>query len=156
MAGERSKRNHIYERHLLIANGIARCERTEIAESRVIDLKIDINLFVLEPRHQFLQLGKIGEIGFANVNGEIWMLLLQLVAQFIQPLLASRYQNEGSSSSGNLPRKFAADSSRCSRDQDATTVELHFFVAVVAGVLPAEIRALGPTRLPLQIRSLVL
>ena len=56
MAGEGSKRDHVYERHLLVANGIARCERTEIAESRVIDQKIDINLFALEPRHQFLQL----------------------------------------------------------------------------------------------------
>ena len=74
MAGEGSKGHHVYEHYLLVANRIARREGTEIAESRVVDQQIDINLFIIEPRHQFLQLGKIGQIGFANANREIWIL----------------------------------------------------------------------------------
>jgi hypothetical protein len=37
MAGERSKRRHVYEHHLLVANGIARREGTAVAESCVVD-----------------------------------------------------------------------------------------------------------------------
>ena len=75
MAGQGSERDHIYEHHLLVALGIACRKGTAVAEPRVVDQKIDIDLLALEPRHQFLQLRQIGEISFPNVNDEIWMIL---------------------------------------------------------------------------------
>ena len=43
-----SKRDHVHKHHLLIVPEIARHEGTAIAESRVVNQKIDINLFALE------------------------------------------------------------------------------------------------------------
>ena len=47
MAGEGSKRDHVYQHDLLITNQIARREWTEIAKASVIDEKIDIDLLAL-------------------------------------------------------------------------------------------------------------
>jgi len=76
MTSERSKCHHVYEHHLLVANGIALGKRPEIAHSGIIDQETDINPFMIQPGQQVLQLFKICEISFAKRNRELRMLLI--------------------------------------------------------------------------------
>src|SRR5712672_2438953 len=74
-AGEGGKRDHVYQHHLLGASEIASRERTAIAETRVVDQKIDIDVLALKPCRELFDLREVGEISFANLNPEAWMLL---------------------------------------------------------------------------------
>src|SRR6266480_4342195 len=125
IASQRSKRHHIDQQHLLVSSRIACCEEPGIAESGIINQKIDIYLFAIDRVHQFLQLSKIREVNFPNVNAKIFMLLLQFMIQLKQLLLTSRDQDHRARTSGELPGEFAADPGGSSSDEDVTAVQLH-------------------------------
>jgi len=76
VASECGQGDNVYEHHLLVANWIARREGAAVAHSGIIDQEIDINPFMIQPRQQFIQLGQICEINFANGNCEVWVLFI--------------------------------------------------------------------------------
>ena len=76
MASECGQGDNVYERHLLVANWIARREGAAVAYSGIIDQEIDISPFMIQPCQQFIQLCKICEISFAKRNRELRMLLI--------------------------------------------------------------------------------
>src|SRR5438874_9884377 len=125
MASEQSKRHHVDQQHLLVASRVTCCEGPGVAESGIINQKIDNYLVVIERLHQLLQLGKISEIDGSNLNIKLWMLLLQFITQLGQSFLTSRDQNHRAHMSGDLPGKFAADPGGSSSDESVTIVEFH-------------------------------
>jgi hypothetical protein len=76
VASECGQSDHVHDRHLLVANWIARREGAAVAQSGIIDQEIDINPFMIQPCQQFIQLGKIGEINFAKRNRELRILAI--------------------------------------------------------------------------------
>ena len=111
MTSNQRKRRDIYDRHFLVAIGIALRKRTAVAEPGVIDQEIDFEFLAIKPFEESLQLPKISEINFSNVNNKLRMLSLQLISQFDQPFITPCDQNHRACTTGELTCKFTTDAS---------------------------------------------
>jgi hypothetical protein len=96
----------------IVSLRIARGKRPVVTEPGIVDQEIDIDLVFLEPSNQLVNLPFVAKIDNAQVNAQLRITISELIAQFIQSLLASRDEYERSRSRRQVPHKFAPDSSR--------------------------------------------
>src|SRR5215472_182871 len=109
MTSDQRKRRNIYDRHFLVAIGIAFRKRTAVAEPGIIDQEIDFEFFMINPFEKGLQLLKISEINFSNVNKKPRMLSLELISQFDQSFITPCDKNHRAYTTGELTCKFTTD-----------------------------------------------
>src|SRR5207342_1307241 len=98
--------------HFLVPIGIALRKGTAVAESGVINQEIDFEVLAIKLLQESLQLPKISEVDFSNVNKQLRMLSLQLISQLDQPFITPCDQNHRSGATGELMCKFATDPGR--------------------------------------------
>ena len=93
----------------MFRSGSLSAKATAVAESGVIDQEIDFEFLAIKRLEESLQLPKISEIDFSNVNNKLRMLSLQLISQLDQPFITSCDQNHRTSTTGELTCKFTTD-----------------------------------------------
>jgi hypothetical protein len=85
-------------------------KRTQVAQPGIIDQKIDLDFFTLEPFDQSVNLQFVGQIRDPNVHIQIRIATSELISHLLQARSTSRHQNNCSGTPRELPGEFAADS----------------------------------------------
>src|SRR5207253_4305949 len=125
LAREQRERSDVDLNHGVESAGLNRGEGPLIANAGVVNQEVDVDLVLLEPSHQLIDLRFVRKIDNAHLNAQLRAPILQFFAQLIQPLLAPRDEDEGTRSRRQLPRKFPADSSRSSGNERVAAVNFH-------------------------------
>jgi hypothetical protein len=104
---------------------IARCDRSVVAQSGVVNQEVDLDPVLLKPLNEFADLRFVAKIDNAGVDLQLRIAIPKLFAQLIQSLLAPGDQNDSSGSARELSRKFTANSRRSAGDERAAVIYVH-------------------------------
>src|SRR5207248_7273989 len=129
---EQCERDDIYLNDPIVSLRIARGKRPVVAQSGIVDQEVDVDLVLIEPRDQIVDLRLAAKIDSPHMNIQLGVSIAKFVAQFIQSLLASRDENERSRACRQLSRKFEPDSGGSTGDERVRSVNFHFFAALRA------------------------
>ena len=124
------ERGDIKVEHRLHSHPIAGVKFPVVAEARIVDQKIDVELFGGKPIGQGKAIGRGGEVGLENPDIQAGMKAEQVASQFLETIVATGDKNHARGEGSELAGKFRPEPRGGSGDKRSAALEKSHHSAV--------------------------